>query len=242
MANFFQPIDGTGRRILIVDDDEGVLKALSDYFERFHYTVIRAATGQQGLQAFDAQTPDVTILDLRLPDIDGMQILDILSRKRAMVILLTGYGDIPTAVKAMQLGAENFLTKPVDLSHLAAAIEHAVEKVDLRRENVRLKKLIPTTRAKITQLIAAAALVAASWWLGQLVGNIGNPPPALRDIAPTDRPVTRRPPPVYSDTTLVPGSPPPQREGAVPRGEDPRAQRDAGTIPRGERPRQRFPE
>ena len=97
---------GQGRRILIVDDDEAVLKGLSEYFARLGYEVVRAATGQQGLDGFKSQEPDVTILDLRLPDIDGMQILEIMRRKRALVILLTGYGDIPTAVRAMQLGAE----------------------------------------------------------------------------------------------------------------------------------------
>lgn len=239
-----QPMSGEGRKLLIVDDDEGVLKALSEYFERFHYTVIRAATGKQGLQAHDAHGPDATILDLRLPDIDGMQILDVLSRKRAMVILLTGYGDIPTAVQAMQLGAENFLTKPVDLPHLVASVERAIEKVDLRRENVRLKKLIPSTRTKITQLIAAGGLAVASWFIGQWVGNLGSEPPVLPEIAPTSQPVTQTPRPRYSDTTLVPGAPRLQEQGAIPRDVSPgqRFQSPGAqpAIPRGNTPRPRF--
>ena len=155
MSDLEQFASGHGRRILIVDDDEAVLKGLSEYFARLGYEVVRAATGQQGLDGFESQEPDVTILDLRLPDIDGMQILEIMRRKRALVILLTGYGDIPTAVRAMQLGAENFLTKPVDLPHLVATVEHAIEKLDLRRENVRLRQMVPSTRRKVMQVVAA---------------------------------------------------------------------------------------
>lgn len=184
MSELEQFASGRGRRILIVDDDEAVLKGLSEYFARLGYEVVRAATGNQGLDGFQSQEPDVTILDLRLPDIDGMQVLEIMRRKRALVILLTGYGDIPTAVRAMQLGAENFLTKPVDLPHLVATVERAIEKLDLRRENVRLQQLIPTTRRKVMQVAAALVLIAAALLVGRFVGTLGNDRPAPPEIAP----------------------------------------------------------
>ncbi len=184
MAELEQFASGEGRRILIVDDDEAVLQALGDYFARLGYEVVRAATGQQGLAGFDSQDPDVSILDLRLPDIDGMQILEIMRRKRALVILLTGYGDIPTAVRAMQLGAENFLTKPVDLPHLVATVERAIEKLDLRRENVRLRQMVPTTRRRLTQAALVLVLLAGALLVGRFVGNAGNDHPAPPEIAP----------------------------------------------------------
>jgi DNA-binding NtrC family response regulator len=184
MADFEQFASGDGRRILVVDDDEAVLKGLSDYFSRLGYEVIRAATGKQGLSGFKSQDPDVTILDLRLPDIDGMQILEAMREKKALVILLTGYGDIQTAVRAMQLGAENFLTKPVDLPHLVATVERAIEKLDLRRENARLRKMIPTTRRRVFQAVGALVLVAASLVLGRWIGTMGTARPSLPSIAP----------------------------------------------------------
>ncbi|HXY69691.1 MAG TPA: response regulator [Gemmatimonadales bacterium] len=184
MADYEQFASGEGRRILVVDDDEAVLKGLSDYFTRLGYEVIRAGTGKQGLDGFRSQSPDVTILDLRLPDIDGMQILEIMREKKALVILLTGYGDIPTAVRAMQLGAENFLTKPVDLPHLVATVERAIEKLDLRRENVRLRQMVPSTRKRVAQLIAVVILAAASLLVGRWVGAMGNATPVLAPIAP----------------------------------------------------------
>ncbi len=187
MPDLEQFASGRGRRILIVDDDEAVLKGLSEYFGRLGYEVVRAATGRQGLDGFEAQSPDVTILDLRLPDIDGMQILEIMRRKRAQVVLLTGYGDIPTAVRAMQLGAENFLTKPVDLPHLVATVEHAIEKLDLARENVRLRELIPTSRRRATQLVVMIVLIGAALLIGRFVGSVGNERPAPPEIAPVQR-------------------------------------------------------
>jgi len=202
------PASGEGRRILIVDDDEAVLKALSAYFERLRYEVVRALTGKDGVAAFEAQEPDVTILDLRLPDIDGLQVLEVLRRKRALVILLTGYGDIPTAVQAMQLGAENFLTKPVDLPHLVATVERAIEKVDLRRENVRLRELVPSTRKRIVQALVVLGLIAGSLLLGRTVGGLGDERPVPPPIAPTRRPPNQVPD--VRDTLNYPAQPPPE--------------------------------
>ena len=215
MADLEQFASGRGRRILIVDDDEAVLKGLSEYFARLGYDVVRAANGQRGLDGFAAQEPDVTILDLRLPDIDGMQVLETMRRKRALVILLTGYGDIPTAVRAMQLGAENFLTKPVDMPHLVATVERAIEKLDLRRENVRLRRMVPSTRRRVLQAVAALVLVAAALLVGRFVGNVGTsytPPPAIAPVTPAPR---NGPSP--ADTMKLPGLAQPASSTAVPR-------------------------
>jgi DNA-binding NtrC family response regulator len=207
---------GQGRRILIVDDDEAVLKGLSEYFARLGYDVVRATTGQQGLDGFAQQEPDVTILDLRLPDIDGMQILEIMRRKRALVILLTGYGDIATAVRAMQLGAENFLTKPVDLPHLVATVEHAIEKLDLRRENVRLRQMVPSTRRKVLQAVTALVLIAAALLLGRFVGNVGTSYSAPPQIAPVKSAVPHTAP-ARADSMKLPGLAQPASSTAAPR-------------------------
>ena len=127
--------------LLLVDDDAGVLRAVGDYFEHVGYEVWRDATGEQGIETFKRVRPDVVILDLHLPDASGLVVLERLRRENGSVILLTGQGDIETAVRAMQLGAENFLTKPVDMTHLAAATARVVEKVRLSRLNARLRAL-----------------------------------------------------------------------------------------------------
>jgi len=125
--------------LLLVDDDASVLRAIGDYFERLGYEVMREATGDAGVETFTRVRPDVVILDLNLPDASGLVVLERLRRENGAVILLTGQGDIETAVRAMQLGAENFLTKPVDMVHLAAATARVVEKVRLSRQNALLR-------------------------------------------------------------------------------------------------------
>src|SRR5882762_10403279 len=130
-----------GDTLLLVDDDQSVLRAIGDYFERLGYEVMRESTGDAGVEAFGRERPDVVILDLNLPDASGLVVLERLRRENGAVILLTGAGDIQTAVRAMQLGAENFLTKPVDMNHLAAATARVAEKVRLSRQNARLRAL-----------------------------------------------------------------------------------------------------
>jgi two-component system, NtrC family, response regulator AtoC len=124
--------------VLLIDDDVDVLRAIGNYFERMSYEVIRELSGEAGLATFDRLRPEVVILDLGLPGMDGMEVLEHLRQRDAAVILLTGQGDVPTAVRAMQLGAENFLTKPVDMAHLAAATARVADKVRLRRVNEAL--------------------------------------------------------------------------------------------------------
>ena len=125
--------------VLLIDDDESVLRAIGAYLEKLGAEVHREATGQAGIETFERVRPDVVILDLHLPDAGGLEVLERLKTQGASVILLTGHGDIDTAVRAMQLGAEHFLTKPVDMTHLAAAAARVSEKVRLRRQNMLLR-------------------------------------------------------------------------------------------------------
>jgi DNA-binding NtrC family response regulator len=125
--------------LLVIDDDADVLSAVGAYFERLGAEVHRALTGTMGVETFERTRPDVVILDLNLPDLPGLEVLEQLKGRGAAVILLTGNGDIESAVRAMQLGAENFLTKPVDMAHLAAATARVAEKARLARQNARLR-------------------------------------------------------------------------------------------------------
>ncbi|HUP90503.1 MAG TPA: sigma-54 dependent transcriptional regulator [Longimicrobiales bacterium] len=125
------------RSILLVDDDSEVLNLLSKFFEREGWQVARAADAKTCADLYERDRHDVIVLDLDLPGLSGLKLLEVLRTRDpdATVIMLTGHGDIATAVEAMQLGAENFLTKPVELAHMAAAAERAYEKVELRRRN-----------------------------------------------------------------------------------------------------------
>jgi two-component system response regulator HydG len=130
--------------VLLIDDDVDVLRAIGNHFERLGYEVIRELSGEAGLTTYDRLRPDVVILDLGLPGAEGMEVLEHLRQRDAAVLLLSDDSDVPNAVRAMQLGAENFVTKPVDMAHLAAATARIADKMRLRRINeVLLRRSAP---------------------------------------------------------------------------------------------------
>jgi two-component system response regulator HydG len=122
--------------LLVVDDDQTVRETLGDYFDALGYVVRSAATATAGRQAAAEHAPDVVLVDLRLPDASGLTLLEALRADdpELGIIVLTGHADVPTAVRAMQQGALDFLEKPVDLEALAVAVTRAAELVGLRRE------------------------------------------------------------------------------------------------------------
>ena len=122
--------------VLVVDDDETVRETLVDFFESQGYVVRSAAAATAARQAAAEHSPDVALVDLRLPDADGLRLLEALraDHPHVAVILLTGHGDVATAVRAMREGAADFLEKPVDLRALDAAVRRAAEYARLREE------------------------------------------------------------------------------------------------------------
>ncbi|MDB4875040.1 MAG: hypothetical protein JWM41_1486 [Gemmatimonadetes bacterium] len=123
------------RTVLIIDDDPSAAGFLNTALTRAGWTADVARTGMAGLQAYDAARPDLVLLDYDLPDVGGFEVLHALRARDpdATVIMVTGLGDVSTAVEAMRLGAENFLAKPVNLSHFEAAVERAHEKAVLKQ-------------------------------------------------------------------------------------------------------------
>lgn len=125
--------------LLLVADDADGLGPVGDYLAGLGYDVAREGTDEVGGETYEGLRPDVVILDLQPSGAGAFEVLQRLCAKGAPVILLTRQGDIEAAVRAMQLGAENFLVKPVDLTHLAAATARAAEKARLARENALLR-------------------------------------------------------------------------------------------------------
>ncbi len=117
-------------RVLIVDDDAGTCETLGDLLHANGYVVRTACDGRAGLEAVRQKRVDVAILDLQLPDVDGLELLD--SIKRASpgteVIIVTAHASLPTAIRAMNGAAFSYLTKPLDMDHLLATVEKAREK------------------------------------------------------------------------------------------------------------------
>ena len=122
--------------ILVVDDDETIRETLAEFCEALGHTVRAAATGSEARRLAAAHSPDVALVDLRLPDADGLTLLEAMHADdpEIGVIFLTGHADVRTAVQAMRQGALDFLEKPVDLEALQAAVVRAGEVVRLRSE------------------------------------------------------------------------------------------------------------
>jgi DNA-binding NtrC family response regulator len=156
--------------LLIIDDEPGITTAFATYFDRVGgYAVHRVHTGAEGIQAARQLRPDIALLDLRLPDMTGFDVLPKLRELGVVVVMITGYGDIPLAVQAVQAGAENFLTKPVDLTHLGVVVERAMEKVRLRQlaralaeKRDAAARFLLGTSPEMRELADQLALLAAS--------------------------------------------------------------------------------
>jgi DNA-binding NtrC family response regulator len=128
-------------RILVVDDERLIRWSLDQQLRREGYEVRLAETGAEALQAARTEPPDLVLLDMRLPDADGVEILE---RLRALdpqcpVIMITAHGAVGPAVRAMKLGAQDYLVKPVDPDELRLAIRKALEARSLRRQVTRLQ-------------------------------------------------------------------------------------------------------
>ena len=116
-----------GATVLLVEDEESLRKVMRDLLERDGYTVAEAADGIQALDAVDRHAPDVILLDLNLPGLDGYSVLQQLRSRAATsgipVIVLTAKGDEDNEVRVFQLGADDFLTKPFRARALSARLE-----------------------------------------------------------------------------------------------------------------------
>jgi two-component system response regulator HydG len=122
--------------ILIVDDENAIRKSLGHFFARKEFHVAEAGTPEEAFRRVAESPPDVVLLDFKLPGMDGLAALEELKRldPSLAVVMMTGHGDIGTAVEAMRRGAESFLAKPVDLNQLVVTVDKALEKVRLQRQ------------------------------------------------------------------------------------------------------------
>ena len=150
--------------VFIVDDDAGVLKALSRLVRAKGYEVRSYASPQEFLARHDATVPGCAVLDVRLPGLDGLALQEALTAgdQHRPVIFITGRGDVPTSVRAMKAGAIDFLTKPVSDDALLNAIARATAqdagsrkfRAELTAIQARIDTLTPREREVLTHVVA----------------------------------------------------------------------------------------
>jgi len=129
-------------KILIIDDDPQIRMLLKDRLEANEYLIFQAENGIQGLEAATKENPDLVLLDLNMPEMDGFEVLTRLNKKmpEIMVVILTAHGTIERAVEAMKLGAYDFLPKPSKPDHILLIVRKALERKGLKDENLYLRK------------------------------------------------------------------------------------------------------
>ena len=133
--------------ILIIDDEKSIRKTLREILEYEKYNVEEAADGEEGLKLFKSNDYDAVILDIKMPKMDGMEVMDEIAKlgKDAPVIMLSGHGNIDTAVEAVKKGAYDYISKPPDLNRLLITIRNALDKSTLITETKVLKRKVRGT-------------------------------------------------------------------------------------------------
>ena len=128
--------------LLIVDDDEVMRETLSDVLRKKGYEVFVASSGNDALSAIRKNIIDLIVLDMRLPDLDGLEVLKRVKEfdTEILVIMMTAYSDVQTAVSAMKSGAYHYINKPFELEELKLLIEKGLETKSLINEVRRLRR------------------------------------------------------------------------------------------------------
>ena len=152
----------TRKTVLVVDDDESLRRVVEYNLQEEGYRVLTAVDGPEGWRQFQAETVDLVLTDVRMPEMDGIELL---TRLKAMqpdlpVIMLTAHGTIDSAVDAMKLGASDYLTKPFNRDQLKAAVWKALEVAELTRENRHLREVI-ADRLSFANMIAGSRAMRA---------------------------------------------------------------------------------
>jgi two-component system response regulator HydG len=161
-------------RLLIVDNDEALARAMEESLVKVGYECIVATSGPEGARKIDTDTFEIIVTDLVMNDVDGMEILARAREKlpEALVILVTGHATVPKAVEAMQLGAFNFLEKPITPSKLRAVCEKAADAIRLKRQNTEL-------RERLDERFGFEGIIFVSSRMQSVIDR-------LKRIAPTD--------------------------------------------------------
>jgi YesN/AraC family two-component response regulator len=165
------------KKILLVDDEEGIRKVLGISLEDLGYQVTPATDGVQGLELFRQHLPSIVITDIKMPAMDGIDLLKQIKEESpdTEVIMLTGHGDMDLAIECLKLEATDFITKPINDEILGIALRRAHERILMRRQlreyTENLERLV---EEKSAQLVAAERRAAVGQALEGLTAAMRN--------------------------------------------------------------------
>lgn len=141
-------------KVLVIDDEDSVRESFRNYLEDNDYIICEATNGRQGLELFASENPDVVLVDLRMPELDGLQVLEKIANDSpdTPIIVISATGLIGDAVEAMHLGTWDYLLKPVtDLANIRHSITKALER---SRQNIRRRQHVNSLQKQVNALLA----------------------------------------------------------------------------------------
>jgi two-component system response regulator AtoC len=123
-------------KVLIIDDQRAILESLSMFFAEKGYDIITAEYGKEGLKKFESEMPDIVILDIRLPDLSGIDILKEIKaiNEHIYVIMITAFQDMETTIEAMKNGAYDYIHKPINIKELDFSVQKVFEALELKNK------------------------------------------------------------------------------------------------------------
>jgi len=130
--------------VLVVDDEKSIRNTLKEILEYEKHSVTLAENGVQGLELLEKTLFDVLLLDIKMPEMDGIEVLEQVAKKHpdVQVVMISGHGNVDTAVKAVKMGAYDFIEKPLDLNRLLVTIKNATDRNELITETKTLRRKI----------------------------------------------------------------------------------------------------
>ncbi len=131
-------------KILVVDDEKSIRNALKEILEYEKHEVVLTSNGMEGMELLTKQSFDVLLLDIKMPEMDGLEVLEkiVPEYPDMQVVMISGHGNVDTAVKAVKMGAYDFIEKPLDLNRLLLTIRNATDKSELITESKSLRRKI----------------------------------------------------------------------------------------------------
>ena len=148
------------RTVLIIDDEAAIRQSLAGALADEGYAVDTAGSGREGLERLRASRPNLALLDIWMPEMDGIEALKAIKSEfpDLPVVMMSGHGTIETAVKATKLGAFDFIEKPLSLDRLLVVLQNAFVVQELARENLALRRQVQQQKAIVGESAAIRQL------------------------------------------------------------------------------------